>query len=38
LRDADGTTRSTLEHQLAESRASLTALEKVLKPYGHPRS
>ena len=38
LRDVDGTTRSALEHQLAENRASLAALEKVLKPYGHPRS
>ena len=38
LRDVDGTTRSTLEHQLAENRVSLVALEKVLKPYGHPRS
>ena len=38
LRDVDGSTRSTLERQLAENQASLTALEKVLKPYGHPRS
>ena len=38
LRDVDGTTRSTLERQLAENQASLVALEKVLKPYGHPRS
>jgi uncharacterized protein (TIGR02284 family) len=38
LRDVDGTTRSTLERQLAENRASLAALEKVLQPYGHPRS
>jgi uncharacterized protein (TIGR02284 family) len=32
------TTRSTLERQLAENLATLAALEKVLKPYGHPRS
>jgi uncharacterized protein (TIGR02284 family) len=38
LRDTDGVTRSTLERQLAENRASLAALEKVLKPYGYPRS
>ncbi len=36
--DFPGTTRSTLERQLAENRATLAALEKVLKPYGHPRS
>jgi hypothetical protein len=33
-----GSARSTLERQLSENRATLTALEKVLKPYGHPRS
>jgi uncharacterized protein (TIGR02284 family) len=33
-----GSTRATLEKQLAENRASLAALEKVLAPYGHPRS
>jgi hypothetical protein len=38
LRDVDGTTRSTLERQLAENRATLRALEKVLQPYGHARS
>ena len=38
LRDVNGATRSTLERQLAENRATLAALEKVLQPYGHPRS
>ena len=38
LRDADGTTRALLERQLAENRATLASLDKVLKPYGHPRS
>jgi uncharacterized protein (TIGR02284 family) len=38
LGDIDGTARNTLERQLGESRASLIALEKVLQPYGHPRS
>jgi uncharacterized protein (TIGR02284 family) len=38
LRDADGKTRDLLERQLAENRATLTSLDKVLKPYGHPRS
>jgi uncharacterized protein (TIGR02284 family) len=33
-----GTARATLERQLAENQASLAALEKILKPYGHPRS
>ena len=33
-----GMTRSTIEGQLAENKASLAALEDVLKPYGHPRS
>jgi uncharacterized protein (TIGR02284 family) len=32
------TTRATLERQLSENRATLAALEKILKPYGHPRS
>ena len=31
-------TRATLERQLSENQATLTALEKILKPYGHPRS
>lgn len=31
-------TRTTLEQQLAENRATLAALEKVLRPYGRPRS
>ena len=38
LRDVDGTTRALLERQLAENRATLASLDKVLKPYGHPRS
>jgi uncharacterized protein (TIGR02284 family) len=38
LRDVDGATRSILERQLAENRATLAALEKVMQPYGHPRS
>ena len=38
LRAADGTTRALLERQLAENRATLASLDKVLKPYGHPRS
>jgi uncharacterized protein (TIGR02284 family) len=38
LSDADGTTRALLERQLAENRATLASLDKVLKPYGHPRS
>lgn len=36
--DFAATTRSTLERQLAENRATLAALEKVLQPYGGPRS
>ena len=36
--DFTDTTRSILEHQLAENQATLAALENVLKPYGHPRS
>jgi uncharacterized protein (TIGR02284 family) len=38
LREADGTARAVLERQLAENRATLAALEKVLLPYGGPRS
>ena len=38
LRDVEGTTRATLERQIAENRATLASLEKVLKAYGHPRS
>ena len=38
LREADGTARAMLERQLAENRATLAALEKVLLPYGGPRS
>ena len=38
LREADGTARATLERQLAENRATLAALEKVLLPYGGARS
>jgi hypothetical protein len=38
LSDFDGTARATLERQLAENRATLVALEKVLLPYGGPRS
>jgi uncharacterized protein (TIGR02284 family) len=33
-----GSARAALEKQLAENRGSLAALEKVLAPYGHPRS
>jgi uncharacterized protein (TIGR02284 family) len=36
--DFPATTRATLERQLSENQATLTALEKILKPYGHPRS
>lgn len=36
--DFPATTRATLERQLSESQATLTGLEKILKPYGHPRS
>ncbi len=36
--DFPATTRATLERQLAENQATLAALEKILKPYGHPRS
>ena len=36
--DFPATTRATLERQLSENRATLAALEKILKPYGHPRS
>jgi len=38
LRDVDSTSRALLERQLAENRATLAGLDKVLKPYGHPRS
>jgi uncharacterized protein (TIGR02284 family) len=31
-------TRAILERQLAENRATLAALDKVLEPYGRPRS
>jgi hypothetical protein len=31
-------TRATLDRQLSENRATLAALETILKPYGHPRS
>jgi uncharacterized protein (TIGR02284 family) len=34
----DGTTRAIVEPQLNENRATLAALEKVLQPYGRPRS
>ena len=36
--DFPDTTRATLERQLSENRATLSALEKILQPYGHPRS
>ena len=36
--DFPATTRATLERQLSENQATLAALEKILKPYGHPRS
>jgi uncharacterized protein (TIGR02284 family) len=36
--DFPPTTRATLERQLSENQATLTGLEKILKPYGHPRS
>ena len=36
--DFPATTRAILERQLSENQATLTALEKILKPYGHPRS
>jgi uncharacterized protein (TIGR02284 family) len=36
--DFPAATRATLERQLSENQATLTALEKILKPYGHPRS
>jgi uncharacterized protein (TIGR02284 family) len=38
LRHSNGTVRGVLERQLAENRATLAALEKVLQPYGRPRS
>jgi uncharacterized protein (TIGR02284 family) len=37
-KDFPPATRTMLERHLAENRATLAALEKVLKPYGHPRS
>jgi uncharacterized protein (TIGR02284 family) len=36
--DLPATTRSALERQLSGNQATLAALEKILKPYGHPRS
>lgn len=33
-----GPARATLERQLAGNRATLVALERVLRPYGRPRS
>jgi len=36
--DFPASTRATLERQLSENQATLSALEKILKPYGHPRS
>ena len=30
--------RATLDRQLSENRVTLAALEKILEPYGHPRS
>jgi uncharacterized protein (TIGR02284 family) len=36
--DFPATTRATLDRQLSENRATLAALEKILQPYGHPRS
>ena len=33
-----GPARATLERHLAGNRATLAALEKVLRPYGRPRS
>jgi uncharacterized protein (TIGR02284 family) len=38
LPDFTGSTRNLLERQLAENRATLSALEKVLQSYGGPRS
>ena len=38
LRVFTGTTRTILERQLAENRSTLDALDKVLEPYGRPRS
>jgi uncharacterized protein (TIGR02284 family) len=38
LRVFTGPTRTILERQLAENRATLDALNKVLEPYGKPRS
>ncbi len=36
--DFPAATHTTLERQLEENRATLAALEKVLQPYGGPRS
>jgi uncharacterized protein (TIGR02284 family) len=36
--DFSATTRSALERQLSANQATLAGLEKVMKPYGHPRS
>ncbi len=36
--DFSAATRSALERQLSTNQATLAALEKVMKPYGHPRS
>jgi uncharacterized protein (TIGR02284 family) len=36
--DFPAAARATLERQLSENRGTLAALEKILQPYGHPRS
>jgi uncharacterized protein (TIGR02284 family) len=36
--DFPATARATLDRQLSENRATLASLEKILQPYGHPRS
>ena len=38
LPEFNDTTRTILERQIAENRATLDALNKVLEPYGTPRS
>jgi uncharacterized protein (TIGR02284 family) len=38
LSQFNGSIRTKLERQLAENRETLAALEKVLRPYGMPRS
>jgi uncharacterized protein (TIGR02284 family) len=38
LSQFNGPIRTTLERQLTENRETLAALEKVLRPYGKPRS